>query len=261
MATYSPPSLSAAPMWFGFPKPNPRAKLRLFCFPYAASGTNIFYQWPARLPADVELCLVHLPGRDHRLRENPFERLSQLVQALERPMLPYLDRAAAFLGHSMGGLISFEMARHLRRKYGLQPSQLFISGCGAPQRMRSASSCEKPPPLHLCFEMQRLDGAHQLTSNQAELVRLMLSTLKADIALCATYSYTDEAPLDCGISVYGGLDDDRVNYESLEAWRQETAGPFMLHLFCGDHFFIRSAESLVLKALTEELQRLVEQVR
>jgi medium-chain acyl-[acyl-carrier-protein] hydrolase len=260
MANYNSPSLSVAPTWFGFPKPNPQAKLRLFCFPYAASGTNIFYKWPASLPADVELCLVHLPGRDHRLREKPFERLSQLAQALERPMLPYIDRAVAFFGHSMGGLISFELSRHLRRKYGLQPVQLFISGCGAPQRMQLSSSFPNPQPVQLCFERQRLDGLTEPMSKDAQLIQLMLSTLQADVALCATYSYTNDAPLDCRISVYGGLDDARVKYESLEAWRQETTGPFALHLFCGDHFFIRSAESLVLKGLAEELRHLADKV-
>src|SRR5689334_8588967 len=115
MTFFSKTARLATPAWLSFPRPNPAAAVRLFCFPYAGGGSNIYYKWAGQLPDQVELCLVHLPGRERRLKETPFDRLSHLVAALERPLLPYLDRPVAFWGHSMGGLICFEMARFLRR--------------------------------------------------------------------------------------------------------------------------------------------------
>jgi len=256
MASFSKYTMSTAPTWISFPKPNPNAALRLFCFPYAGIGSNIYYNWANSLPDHVELCLVHLPGRERRLKEPPFNCMSKLVEALDRPLLPYLDRPVAFWGHSMGGLISFELARHYRRAYGLRAAQLFISAFGAPPRLCLPASVQNQQPVDFLHEVQSLNQVTRLTADSMPLLKLMLPALKADLALCATYSYQAEAPLDCAITALGGLDDHQVKCEDLEAWREETTGRFALRMFRGDHFFIHTAESLVLQALSEELIQL-----
>src|SRR5881398_82569 len=91
--------------WIDYLKPNPRANVRLFCFPYAGGGASIFRTWANDVPTGVEVCPVQLPGRESRLIEQPFTRLSPLVQALAQAISPYLDVPFAFFGHSMGALI------------------------------------------------------------------------------------------------------------------------------------------------------------
>ena len=41
-------------------------------------------------------------------------QLEPLVKALTREIFPHLDRPFALFGHSMGAMISFELARRLR---------------------------------------------------------------------------------------------------------------------------------------------------
>jgi surfactin synthase thioesterase subunit len=41
-------------------------RLRLFCFPYAGSGTSIYRGWTAAMPRAIEVWPVALPGREHR---------------------------------------------------------------------------------------------------------------------------------------------------------------------------------------------------
>jgi surfactin synthase thioesterase subunit len=97
--------------WIEYYKPNPQARLRLFCFPYAGGGAAVFRGWVDRMPGIVEVCPVQLPGRETRMKEAPFNRLSTLVPAAAQALLPYLDKPFAFFGHSMGALVSFEIAR------------------------------------------------------------------------------------------------------------------------------------------------------
>jgi len=57
-----------------------------------------------------------------------------------------------------------------------------------------------------------------------------------------TYVDSIEPPLDAPISAYGGLQDDRVSHERLEAWRTQTRGAFSTRKFPGGHSFLRTAD-------------------
>ena len=251
MAHWNISSGLTADKWIGIPRPNPRATVRLFCLPYAGSGANVFYRWQHSLPDGVELCLVHLPGRGKRLREKPLSSMDSLLNALERPMLGYLDLPMAIFGHSMGALIGFELARHLRSKYGVQPARLFVSGCNPPRNKYIHQSPESFPTRQFISELRRIECLPVGYSEQ--FVELALPALKADLSVCETYSYTTGQPLDCDIAAFGGFQDCIVKYEQLEEWRSETTGHFGLHVFRGGHFFVHTAESFVLKAVSSEL--------
>ena len=120
------PAHSSLNEWIVRYRPNEQARMRLFCFPYAGGRASIFRSWLDALPEEVELCGIQLPGREDRLGEQAYTRLTPLVQTLAEAIYPYLDKPFAFYGHSMGSLISFELARELRRII-CQASGLFIS--------------------------------------------------------------------------------------------------------------------------------------
>ena len=92
----------------------------------------VFRNWHERLPASVEVCAVQLPGRGRRLNENPIASVTGLVQPVSEALGQYCDMPFAFFGHSMGALLSFEIARQLRREGRRQPAHLFLSGRRAP---------------------------------------------------------------------------------------------------------------------------------
>jgi len=58
--------------------------------------------------------------------------MTNLVETLAQVLHSYLDKPFAFYGHSMGELISFELARQIRRQYGLIPVHLFAAAYYAP---------------------------------------------------------------------------------------------------------------------------------
>jgi medium-chain acyl-[acyl-carrier-protein] hydrolase len=238
--------------WIPFHKPGPEARLRLFCFPYAGAGALIFRNWSDGLPADVEVCPVQLPGRGTRLMEHPFTQLSPLVETLAQALVPLLDRPFAFFGHSLGALVSFELARRVRRRYGVHPVRLFVSAGRAPQIPHRAPPIHTLPEKEFLAELRRLNGTPSEILNHEELMEIMLPLLRADFALYETYVYSTEPPLNCPISAFGGLQDRRVNDTDLEAWRAQTSVSFSLRMFPGDHFFLN--QPLLLQVLSQELK-------
>ena len=240
--------------WIAYRKPCPQARLRLFCFPYAGGGVSIFRAWSDSLPADVEVCPVQLPGRGTRLMESPFTRLSPLIQALAQALLPFLDKPFAFFGHSLGALVSFELARQLRREYAVQPVRLFISADRAPQIPNRDPPIHSLPEGEFLVELRRLNGTPREVLEDEELRQIMLPLLRADFAVYETYGYSTEPPLNCPISAFGGLQDHRVSRGDLEAWRDQTSGSFSLRMFPGDHFFLNTTQPILLRVLYQELR-------
>jgi len=241
--------------WVLYPRPNPLARLRLFCFPYAGGGASAFTSWPADLPPDVEVCPVQLPGRENRWREPPFTRLSALARALAETIGPELTKPFAFFGHSMGALIGFELARELQECRKPGPFHLFVSGHRAPQLPDLALPIHTLPENELIRELDRLSGTPEVVLQHDELMQLVLPVLRADLEMCETYVYSSQAPLECSISAFGGLQDPKVSREELAAWQEQTCSSFALHVFSGDHFFLHSSRTSLLQEISWQLQQ------
>jgi medium-chain acyl-[acyl-carrier-protein] hydrolase len=245
---------SSFDLWIAFRIPNPRARLRLFCFPYAGTGAAIFRTWSGGLPADIEVCPIQFPGRATRPTETPFNRLSSLVQALGPALVPLLDKPFAFFGHSLGALVAFELARRLRSQSDVQPVRLFVSAARAPQIPLRHRPIHALPEAEFLLELRRLNGIPGKVLEHAELMQLMLPMLRADFSVFETYVHSTEPPLNCAISSFGGLQDHRVTCGDLESWRDQTSAFFSLRMFPGDHFFMNTTRPLLLQVLAKELQ-------
>ena len=250
---------TAAP-WFTSQRPNPRARIRLFCFPYAGGGPAIYRLWPQSLPSLVEVCVAQLPGRGTRLRDQPFTSLDTLIEAAAEAIAPLLDKPFALFGHSMGAMISFELARRLREQGRPQPAHLFVSGRQAPQLPKQDPISHNLPEADLRRELLRLNGTPKEVLEHPELMELMLPLLRADFSVVETYVYRPGVPLDCPLTAFGGLRDSEVSREQLDAWREQTTGEFALRMLPGDHFFLNDAQAqtLLLSALTRELHQLLQ---
>ncbi|HEY2391542.1 MAG TPA: alpha/beta fold hydrolase [Candidatus Angelobacter sp.] len=231
--------------------------LRLFCFPYAGGNAQVFRKWQRDLPAQVEVCLVHLPGRDRRMSERPFTRLQPLVQAVADALVPEIDSQYVFYGHSMGALISFELARELRRRNLKLPVHLFVSGRRAPSVPETEPPIFHLPPREFIAEIKRLNGTPSEFFEHAELQELILPLLRADFEIVDTYEYASEAPLACPITVYGGEQDGRVPIESLTAWKKQTSTKYNLRMLSGGHFFIESHKIEFIKTFVDDLKAIL----
>ena len=85
------------------------------------------------------------------------------------------------------------------------------------------------------------------------MLQFFLPMIRSDLQMVQTYSYVAEPPLSCPISAFGGLQDFDETPEMLSAWREQTTSSFDFQMFPGDHFFLRSKQSDLLKAISRQL--------
>lgn len=241
--------------WLPYALSNSRARLRLFCLPYAGGGSVLFRPWADYLPHMIELCPVELPGHGTRIHEQAMSRMRRLTQAMAEGLYPYLDKPFALFGHSMGALVCFELARLLRRTYAITPNYLFVSAHRAPQLTDPNPTTCMLSDEELIQKLKTLEGTPDEILEQPDLLQMVLPSIRADFAVCDTYSYRAELPLECPIVVLGGAEDPKISREELEPWREQTSHSCHIHMFPGGHFFLHPSRADVLKLLVQRLEQ------
>lgn len=244
-------------VWLGSFKPNLQARLRLFCFPCGGSGASLFRDWAEHLPPEIEVCPVQLPGRENRYSEPLFTELEPLIQTLAQ-IQAFEERPFAFFGYSMGALIGFELARELRRQNKSSPVHLFVAAYRAPQLATPLPHLTVDVSDSAVMEELRLAGGMPDWILQNErIMQKLLPTIRADMELVKTYTYSPETPLNCPIYAFGGTEDDLVSRSQLSAWREQTRSSFALQMFPGNHFFINEKRELFFEILSKQLMHIV----
>jgi medium-chain acyl-[acyl-carrier-protein] hydrolase len=227
---------------------------RLVCFPYAGGAATVFRDWGSKLPSSIEVYPVQLPGHGNRLSEPVFKRIEPLVQSMAEALRPYLEGSFAFFGHSMGAIISFELAHLLRREHRPSPAHLFLSGRPAPHRTKKEPPTYDLPEPEFIEELRRLQGTPNEVLVHPELMSMLSPILRADLEICQTYEYAPRPQLECPITVFGGLEDQDVSREQLEGWRDYTSSSFAVRMFPGNHFFLHTSAPVLLRMIAQDLR-------
>jgi len=238
--------------WIVRPQPRPDARIRLVCFPYAGGGASAFKDWAELIPEECELCIVQMPGREDRLREPLLTDMTELVDTLANELLSLNDRPFAFVGHSMGAMVCFEVACRLRVLGVALPTHLFLSARAAPQLQDDSE------PLRFLDSAQFIERLHGLYGavpdsirHSAELQQVFLPILRADVTLLETHDYVATEPLDCPVTVFGGDGDPAITPSMLAGWHEHTSAAFAQHAFSGGHFYIHAQRAAVVSAIVE----------
>jgi medium-chain acyl-[acyl-carrier-protein] hydrolase len=232
--------------------PRPQSRVRLICFPHAGGAAWAYQRWVPRLPTDVELCAVELPGHGTRIREPLLEDFDAVFGQMVEALQPEFDRPLCLFGHSLGAILAFEVARRLRSG-SVEVVHLFVSGHNAPQNARDVEDVSQLDDAALTDRLIKLNCSPPAVLHNSELMRLVLPVIRADFAIYSSYAYRDNGPLSCPITTFGGIQDPHTELTGLQAWHHQTTGPFSLRQFMGDHFFVYHAEREILHLLAAEL--------
>ena len=229
------------------------AALRLFCFPYAGGSASVFHSWRAALEPDIDVIAVQMPGRAERLLEAMPTRIEPLVEALAEAIAPRTGRRFAFFGHSLGGLVAFELARLLQRRGAAQPERVIVSGCDAPHHRKADRALHRLDDAAFVDVLRDYNGTPPEILGNGELMRLLLPAVRADFEISESYVPLDDAPLDRPLTVLAGVHDERDSDDAVTGWARETRAACDVHWFDGDHFFINPHRDAVLACLRHAL--------
>ncbi|WP_274597622.1 thioesterase II family protein [Erwinia amylovora] len=221
--------------------------------PHAGGCGESYMPWFRHCPHEVDCRYLRLPARGARGNEAMPDSIEQLADAALQALDTICDKQIAFFGHSMGGLIAFELARKMEICWRKPARALFVSGCRAPGEPLTRCLSGLDDELFI-RQLAGLGGTETVLLEQPALLRLFLSTLRQDIALCERYAGPPPAPLQTPIHVIWGTEDDLITDVMIDSWRKfSTEGNVFFYPHQGDHFYHQQQSASVCSIIYEKL--------
>lgn len=240
--------------WIQSIRRRPDCRMRLFCFPFAGGAAQAFRAWHDALDERIDVCPIQLPGRWQRIREPCLRSVDAIVDAAESGIGQELDKPFALYGHSLGGLVAFELARRLAAR-GQPPVHLIVAARKAPQIPHTL------PPVHEWSDDEFLDwmtDRYQAVPPQVretpDLLELVLPALRADMEAFVNYRYVERDPLTVPITVLGGTRDRTSTRDELERWAEQTTADFAIEMVEGPHLFLLDQPETVVSVIQRRLE-------
>lgn len=260
--------------WLVFPKPNPNASFRLFCFNYAGGGAMIYRPWAEHIGDHIELVAIEPPGRGSRTKEASISDLGQYRKELLGAMKPFMDKPCALFGHCLGGLNLYESALSLSQLNKHAIEHIFVSGSRPPHEVASISDFEEElvktlleyenyNPFKKFYEqpddifieiIRKFDiGATDDFIAHQELRNILLPAIRADFEMAGTYSPRGCRPLDVPITCFQGVDDTYVSNGQAVGWSQYTRNEFRLLYRESAHYIVVEDRQFIIDTINDTL--------
>jgi surfactin synthase thioesterase subunit len=209
----------------------PNAEYRMFCFPFAGGSAAFYYEWGPLFGPSTEVVPVQLPGRG-RLADLPHAQDIRPLASAVADAIATTDLPVVLFGHSMGAIIAFEVACLLPDVH-----HLVVTGRPAPHIPRPTTPVSSLSRTELVAVLRDYGATPEEVLADAELLDLVLPTIRADFTMIESYRYSPSPPLSCALTAIGGLTDPGVSPDDIRAWSRYTTGPFTTHFLPGGHFF------------------------
>ncbi|MFD9889710.1 thioesterase II family protein [Amycolatopsis sp. NPDC059027] len=214
------------------------AQHRLICFPHAGGGANAYASWARRLPREIELAAVQLPGRQNRIAEDPVTAVDPLVRTLIDALRSVLNGSFSFFGHSSGSLLAFEVARELQAQGGPCPARLFVSAQSSPDVIWGGPKLHDLPEAEFRTAILSLGGFDTELIEDDEAVAELLPPVLADFRLWESHRITRAPLLEIPIVALVGQSDWRAPLATMEGWQAYTTASFATRVYPGGHFYL-----------------------
>ncbi|MFM9279570.1 thioesterase II family protein [Paenibacillus jiagnxiensis] len=229
-------------------------KIKLFCLPYAGGSAALYMKWKSFLHPSIHIVPIELAGRGKRYSEPFYSDIEQAVHDIYEKIKDELDKLPyALFGHSMGGLLAFEIAHKIQVQEHRAPKIIFLSGKNPPH-CQNHRFIHHLPNKELINEILEMGGTPKEILQHNELLEILIPILRADFTLVENYHCNKrEEILDCDLVIMNGRQDNLTKNSDMKEWSRYTKREVRTYHIDGGHFFINEHLESVLNLIHKEL--------
>ncbi|OCG20262.1 thioesterase [Gilliamella sp. App2-1] len=167
--------------------------------------------------------------------------MDDAIEDLYQQFITHYDGSAyVIFGHSLGGLMAFELIHYILQHGHPMPKVVFFSGSRPPDRMHDETILHTLADAEFMREIAKLGGMSGDVFRNKELMDIFTPIIKNDYRLYEQYNYqTKPQLLSCPIVLLHGDADSLVTFEELPQWEKFTDQETKTIIFPqADHFFV-----------------------
>ncbi|MFJ7184007.1 thioesterase II family protein [Lysinibacillus xylanilyticus] len=227
----------------------------LFCLPYAG-GSGVFYSsWKKYLEPNIQVIPIELKGRGGRINEPFYNDITEAVEDIISSLINYLGgNEYAIYGHSMGGLLAYELYYKMEKLNLKKPTHIFFSATNPPFERIKEKETQCLSNSELIEKVLALGGTPKEVFENSETSSIFLPIIKADFMLLEDFIFDPtREKINCGITLLNGLEDSIVSKE-ISKWDTLVLNKFNSFLLDGNHFFIHTNAKKITDIISESLK-------
>lgn len=210
--------------------------MKLFCIPYAGGMAGYYMKLVRYLDPTIALRPLELAGRGTRRDEAFYSSFREAVDDLYGMIVNEIGGGEPYFlfGHSMGGLLAYELYRKLEISRFRLPGHIFFSAA-SPPFMKDTTAVSRMTDEDLLAEMVKWGGTASEFFGDDTLRGHFLPILKADLRIIEDYGQND-APIHADMTVLWGTEDK--DQGKMPEWRKMALRSCRLVPFEGGHFYL-----------------------
>lgn len=232
---------------------------QIVMFPFGGGSGYSFVSIINELPRDIGVIVINPPG--HMMNGGTgLESIGAMVRLYARELLPLLKNTSLFFGHSIGGVVCYELCKELQDKVPIK--HMVISSVNAPHHtMDEVDLHSGMATAVLVDKCTQLGGMPHIFLEEPLLLDGFISGLRADLKALEAYKVhppgEDYIKPDTTATVLYSDKDYIVNAGKIKEWEQYLNCTQFIP-FSGDHFYLFEDENrkALGRILTEQANRL-----
>lgn len=230
-------------------------KQKLFCFPHAGGSAVGYMSWRKKLNPNIELIPMELAGRGMRANKKLYNSFGEAVADLTDVIKNRItDDNYAFLGHSLGSLLAFEISKELLKTGYPSPNHMFLSGHLPPQTpnkrvIYNLTNCQ------FIKEIVNIGGTPPDIFQNLQFFEYYMPVLRSDFKIHDTYVFKKGDKLPCDFTILYGSED--MTHSELSGWAEHTSQTCSFYKASGGHMFLPEDPDPVIQLINQRFQSLV----
>lgn len=211
---------------------------QIVMFPFGGGSGYSYMELIKNIDTEAEIVVINPPGR---LLDGakPLESIDAMVYLYSKELRPFLKNNPLFFGHSIGGLVAYEICKTLQKEINIK--KMIISSVNPPHRVKDRVDLHSGMDKDLLIQKStELGGMPHLFKSEPELLDMFISGLRADLKALENYNREKSGNvkrLNVNATVLYSDKDYIVEASKIREWEQYLVCSEFIP-FSGDHFYL-----------------------
>jgi surfactin synthase thioesterase subunit len=232
---------------------------QIVMFPFGGGSGYSYVSLINEIPRDTGIIVINPPG--HMMNGGkPLETISSMVYIYSKELLPLLKETTLFFGHSIGGVVAYEVCKELQDTIPIK--HMVISSVNPPHRTMDNVDLHSGMETGLLVDKcTQLGGVPRIFMEEPLLLDGFITGLRADLKALEHYTRPgipgEPGKLGATATVLYSDRDYIVNPDKVKEWERYLSCDQFIP-FTGDHFYLfeESNRKTVARILNRQAGRL-----